>query len=1526
MADLTGQLNIQRQINQLLQQRKSLLDDQNKSLSKQALLSKEISQAMQGKNLEGLQERIDNINRSFEKTSESAQKAAGGVDEMTDSIQNADGKLQKFNRDAAKLAGVVGFLRGIKKGFGIVTNVVGGAVRVLGSFITSIFRIGKSIAAIPFKIFGGLVEMSQQMGSPVFRQALEEVRKTFGDIASGSGLALKKSAFEIRKEFNSLTGATKLGGASFGRVFGYGREGLAAALKENAELATNLGGSFAQLRDELKGNYAELAIYRKGLGFTTEQQALLIKLTAKSGGDIMQRQKELSKMASGVGKAFGYSAKEVGTGLGEMFQDVKTFGGFTDKQLVQIRVQALRLGASMDALAGVSSGFDDYQKAQENVSFLNRAFGMTVDTMRLFREQDPVKRIQMLQKSFAATGRDVESMNRQELQYFAQSVNMSETDAKILFSKKNLQMDYNKVKQATNKTAKKELKTAVVLRDLSKQIERIFGSGGEKYTGFFDALGKGFTKGVRRTTEFRKVMRNLNRSLRITDLYGRQIGRNFVKHFPGVRQLLGALADFFDPRKLVPALSDVNKHFKVFFIQLDQGKSPAMAFDNLARAMMGTLRKHFGEKGEALELIKTAADKIITIFVNIKLEMYRRAASSAAEGLRGATEILREYNEDPNGTMAAMGKKGGDMFGSRFGTAASDLFNTLRFDLLPAVKQSLPVIMEAAKNLMSSFRDFVYSNKDMIVQAVIDTLKFVFKMKLEILSQVASGVTSDPMAAAALGTMLFGPGIVSGLAAYFSAKIGAAMTASMASGTLGRFFKVADPMIGPKMSLGRKMKDGMGNLARSMRGPLRFAMKRFLPAAVAFNMASAAKDGIQHVLDGGSGADAVEMAARSFGAGMISAVTLGLVDGESVITSMFGKHITDPIEKELHRLETRGSAAEKSLVTSAKNVAKSTKGYLAYAEAAKNAAAGARELGKYFGDADVSNFVDFEVMQDEFQEFQKSVSQQFSPAAIAKRTADREVLRKAFRRRRAGRRHRAAISSPGRRARHNDMNAFLLDDDFRNSIASKAAEGNAAAAYMMESMRTGVMEQVDAQGNSMMTPQMEKDIAALITNTNAELNAAAANAGQQAAKIDSGLAGFKKVFGKGGDAGRARVQSYQRFLKMQYDQMVAAGKPDEELAPLRKQMEITQENFDRALVREAKKTFDSGMVNAELKVLADKYRSDKGVSGPLSKELTAKLKAQAEARLVAAVKNGDLSAIGSDQVRAALETNMTEQGLAGVLESGQQAKLTELETVADTINRIKKLEDLPKQLESLQAKIGKIKPETVKAQAKELVTSAVSIVTAFTSAAKGKLDKQVEMQVHSSFITVMGSIKTVADAVGKIINERSVDPSTMTTRVTRFKNGVIKVHEAMQVLAKKTLSSSEVKNLNALAKHMPAITTGVVGGIPANLADKLSKAKKAIKTAEDLAGTLKKIGGGSVEGTVKLIEAINRGGIISVQADAQGAPPIEATINLVVDSSMLANAVATATFSHYGRLDQLTTLKYPEGSDNLPLQSIEADR
>ena len=283
MADLGRQLELQRQINKALVDRQALLEKNAQSLTKQANLAKEVCKALQCKDLEGMERRLGQINNQLRQVSNHAEKGADGMQNMTERAKEAESAFEKVHKKGLLIAGGIGALKGA---VGVFKNFVGllkGGIRLAGTFAKGIWGIGKAIISIPFRILGGLIDLAQRGGGiSELKVALEEVRKEFGNLKVASGKSLRDSIYGMRGAFNK----TAASGFSFRKIFGRGRKGLAAALKETTEMAKGMGPAFETFHTQLGPKAAaDLVKYRRGLGMTAETQGQLIKKAQAAGKD-----------------------------------------------------------------------------------------------------------------------------------------------------------------------------------------------------------------------------------------------------------------------------------------------------------------------------------------------------------------------------------------------------------------------------------------------------------------------------------------------------------------------------------------------------------------------------------------------------------------------------------------------------------------------------------------------------------------------------------------------------------------------------------------------------------------------------------------------------------------------------------------------------------------------------------------------------------------------------------------------------------------------------------------------------------------------------------------------------------------------------------------------------------------------------------------------------------------------------------------------------------------------------------------
>jgi hypothetical protein len=652
MSKLSEQLKIQSQINKVLQQRSVMLKEQASQLTGQAKLAKQLCKALDCKDLDDMEDRLRGINDELKEASKTAKKAAGDIDEIGDAATRVEKKSSSMTAALAGAGAAVGGLSGALGVFKGLFGIIKGATSLIGSVVGGIFKIGKSILAIPFGIFQGLLGMAQSGGggpSPI-RLQLEEIRESMGSLASNEGKALKDSMLGAKQSFRALN----VEGVSFGRIYGYGPKGAAEAGKSLLEIANALGPQLDMLTSMTKKNQLAMDIYKRGLGLTAAQMRNVADLAKASGQSLNDYATTVASYAINMGKEFGISSKNIAKDMGAMMEDFGNFGRLGPKVMSSIAVFTRQLGFEAKELTGVIDKFDNFEDAAQAASKLNQVFGIQIDAMQQMKEQDPAKRLQSLQQAFAATGKSVEAMSRQELKLLASTSGLSEKAAALAFSQKGMAMSYDDVLAGAEGAEGKQLSQAEAMKELADSIKKSFGSGGaKKFKGFFDAFTQGFGSGIKRSREFRRVMRNIRRSLREIYLAGKRVGKAFVELFPGVKQTFKGLGDLFDPRsfrklggKLVDAFKDMFKRMQ------HDPKGGARAFFAKLKEIFGDF---FSEKSPAIQMIKDGATRFATAMSTLVAEAIRALKPKIIDGLKTITEFIK----DPSAFINAAENAGG---------------------------------------------------------------------------------------------------------------------------------------------------------------------------------------------------------------------------------------------------------------------------------------------------------------------------------------------------------------------------------------------------------------------------------------------------------------------------------------------------------------------------------------------------------------------------------------------------------------------------------------------------------------------------------------------------------------------------------------------------------------------------------------------------------------------------------------------------------------------------------------------------
>lgn len=690
-----------KELNKLLEEQAKIYAAQEKSLKNQLNITQQLVRLMQGLDLDGMATNANDLGRAIDEAAQSLENMGNGqqtTDEITRSLAAAIEESDEFGDSLAnlgkkflKLAPVVGTLEGIVGGFRLLGGAMNTVLSVGNSVITALFNIGAAILAAPFRLLGFLMGQAARGGGAELRQAIEDVRKEFGDLAKNESRAI----MDAWRRVDHFGGQLAETGLSIWRTMG----NMAESMKAIHEIATQLGPTFSNLKGDLADNAQRIFAYQKGLGLSEEAMAGFGRRAQALGVSITEVGREVTQMAYGMGEAFGINGKMIGRDVGEMIADFENFGNIAVSELAEIAVFARKLGVEVKALLGVIDTFDNFEDAATSVAQLSQAFGLQLDTLELVQAQNPAERIEALRKSFFAAGQSIENMTRQERALLATQTGLDQNTLQLVFSQKNASLSYEQIQKQSESTEKQQISQAEAMQKLANSIERLVRSGGQMESSFFKIFIDGFARGVRWTREWWGLMWNLRRAMRSVRWAGVRVGQAFVKYFPGVKDFLGGLRDLFDRRRWHKMLFGGGGIVNIFrdFFKAIAGNDPR-AVTNLIDRLKENFFNWFSSSEGAGRRILDGFKNFTKAFLRIGGQLFAEAMKALGQAFKGIAGFIRNPEQ-------ALGR-------------ASEATDGVLGFLMDALRPAFEAIVEAWPALKEGFMELVTAAWERIKPAI----------------------------------------------------------------------------------------------------------------------------------------------------------------------------------------------------------------------------------------------------------------------------------------------------------------------------------------------------------------------------------------------------------------------------------------------------------------------------------------------------------------------------------------------------------------------------------------------------------------------------------------------------------------------------------------------------------------------------------------------------------------------------------------------------------------------------------------
>lgn len=694
-APTADNLRIAQQLLSAMSQISVQLENQTKAYRAQAELLDGIvkAQAAMG-NIDP--SKMQEISDALNKGQKSADELANAIKGGTDNAAGQNEKLQQGLATLQKTVIVMGeFVNGFKAGFNLSKALLGNLLRIGSVGLKGIMGVGKALLSIP----GSILDFFQSNaggGTDPWREALEELRDKFGSLKVGTSKAVLGMMDNVN-QFNDS-------GLQLGRVFGYGRAGAAAAMKEFMKIAEEMGPLAMRFMDATKGISGQLLVLTKATGLTGEALRSL-QISADNGGEsVATATQRMSVELVRAQRTFNISVKEMGRDLEVMMKDVGTFGVMTRDTMIKTSVYARKLGLSMEALKKVMDKTLNFEDTANMAGGLAEAFNMNIDAMKMMKAQTPVEKLDQLREAFFRTGKNIDQMSIAERKHLSNLTGLSEEETRIAFAQKNRAMTGAALDAQMKKSQKTQITQEQAMHELADSIKRLTQSGSGMKGGFFEMFFKGFEAGITRSRDFRKIAREIQQDLRIVWRAGRDVGRMFVMFFPGIQNMFGGLKDMLNPAKFRQLMDKIRNIFGAFFIELQT--DPRKGFEHFMERMKKAFFDMFSSDKAGGSQFLQGLKKFWGAIGNIFVQGLRWLLTKTKDGIKFILDSIKNILHNPRGIKAGFK----ELFDSLISPDTSagvesgimsllgEIMQTLKTEILPVLQELWTVIVDFFKD------------------------------------------------------------------------------------------------------------------------------------------------------------------------------------------------------------------------------------------------------------------------------------------------------------------------------------------------------------------------------------------------------------------------------------------------------------------------------------------------------------------------------------------------------------------------------------------------------------------------------------------------------------------------------------------------------------------------------------------------------------------------------------------------------------------------------------------------------------